>query len=76
MPAGQRLPPVLASRDAAGFWLAVVLTGAGTGLAAAALTGLLEAVQQPYGVATDWICCRRHPMPTHGATSPPWSGRG
>jgi H+/Cl- antiporter ClcA len=35
----------LAQRDAAGFWLAVVLTGAGTGLAAAALTGLLETVQ-------------------------------
>jgi H+/Cl- antiporter ClcA len=43
---GQRLPPILARRGEAGFWLAVVLTGAGTGLAAAALTGLLEAVQQ------------------------------
>jgi H+/Cl- antiporter ClcA len=42
---GQKLPPILARRDACGFWLAVVLTGAGTGLAAAALTGLLEAVQ-------------------------------
>jgi CIC family chloride channel protein len=42
----QMLPPILARRGAAGFWLAVVLTGAGTGLAAAALTGLLEAVQQ------------------------------
>jgi chloride channel protein, CIC family len=40
------LPPILARRGAAGFWLAVVLTGAGTGLAAAALTGLLEAVQR------------------------------
>jgi len=40
------LPPILARRGAAGFWLAVVLTGAGTGLAAAALTGLLEVVQQ------------------------------
>ena len=40
------LPPILARRGAVGFWLAVVLTGAGTGLAAAALTGLLEAVQQ------------------------------
>ncbi len=46
LPGGQTLPPILAQRDAAGFWLAVVLTGAGTGLAAAALTGLLEAVQQ------------------------------
>lgn len=39
------LAPILARRAAAGFWLAVVLTGAGTGLAAAALTGLLEVVQ-------------------------------
>ncbi len=46
LPVGQMLPPILARRGAAGFWLAVVLTGAGTGLAAAALTGLLEAVQQ------------------------------
>ncbi len=46
LPGGQRLPPMLARRGAAGFWFAVVLTGAGTGLAAAALTGLLEAVQQ------------------------------
>ena len=36
---------VLASRGAAGFWLAVVLTGAATGLGAAALTGLLETTQ-------------------------------
>jgi H+/Cl- antiporter ClcA len=46
LPGGQMLPPILARRGAAGFWLAVVLTGAGTGLAAAALTGLLQAVQQ------------------------------
>jgi H+/Cl- antiporter ClcA len=39
------IPPILAQRRAAGFWLAVLLTGAGTGLAAAALTGLLELVQ-------------------------------
>jgi hypothetical protein len=39
------IAPILARRDAAGFWLAVVLTGIGTGLAAAALTGLLELVQ-------------------------------
>ncbi len=36
---------MLARRSAAGFWLAVLLTGVGTGLAAAALTGLLELVQ-------------------------------
>jgi CIC family chloride channel protein len=39
------IPPILARRNAAGFWLAVVLTGAGTGLATAALTGLLELTQ-------------------------------
>lgn len=39
------IAPILARRAAAGFWLAVVLTGLGTGLGAAALTGLLEWVQ-------------------------------
>ena len=39
------IPPRLARRSQAGFWLAVVLTGIGTGLAAAALTELLELVQ-------------------------------
>ena len=39
------IAPILARRDAAGFWLAVVLTGLGTGFGAAALTGLLELVQ-------------------------------
>lgn len=39
------IAPILARRDAAGFWLAVLLTGLGTGLGAAALTRLLELVQ-------------------------------
>lgn len=39
------IPPILARRSAAHFWLAVLLTGVGTGLAAAALTGLLELTQ-------------------------------
>lgn len=39
------IAPILARRDDAGFWLAVVLTGLGTGLGATALTGLLELVQ-------------------------------
>jgi CIC family chloride channel protein len=39
------IAPILARRDAAGFWLAVVVTGMGTGLGAAALTSLLELVQ-------------------------------
>ena len=38
-------PPISARRSAVRFWLAVLLTGAGTGLAAAALTGLLQWVQ-------------------------------
>ena len=37
--------PILADRDAARFWPALVLTGVGAGLAAAALTLLLELVQ-------------------------------
>ncbi len=39
------IAPILARRAAARFWLAVVLTGLGTGLGAAALTRLLELVQ-------------------------------
>ena len=39
------IPPILARRSAADFWLAVLLTGIGTGLAAAALTALLELTQ-------------------------------
>lgn len=39
------IPPILARRNTAGFWMAVVLTGLGTGLAAAVLTGLLQWVQ-------------------------------
>ena len=39
------IPPSLAQRSEARFWFAVLLTGVGTGLAAAALTGLLELTQ-------------------------------
>jgi CIC family chloride channel protein len=39
------IPSTLAKPGAARFWLAVVLTGIGTGIAAAALTRLLELVQ-------------------------------
>jgi H+/Cl- antiporter ClcA len=39
------IPPRLALRSQAAFWLAAVLSGIGTGLAAAALTELLEWVQ-------------------------------
>ena len=40
------IPSTLASPGAAPFWLAVLLTGIGTGVAAAALTRLLEVVQR------------------------------
>lgn len=39
------IPPTLVSTGAFGFWAAVVLTGAGAGIGAVALTALLEAVQ-------------------------------
>lgn len=39
------ISPIQVRRGAAGFWMAVLLTGTGAGLAAAALTGLLEWVQ-------------------------------
>ena len=39
------IPSTLARSGAARFWLAVLLTGIGTGIAAAALTRLLEVVQ-------------------------------
>ncbi len=39
------IPPILARRSAAALWLAVLLTGIGTGLATAALTGLLQLTQ-------------------------------
>ncbi|MGO4885518.1 MAG: chloride channel protein [Bryobacteraceae bacterium] len=43
--AGAMIPSTLARPGAAPFWLAVLLTGIGTGIAAAALTRLLEIVQ-------------------------------
>lgn len=42
---GDIIPSTLARPGAAPFWFAVLLTGAGTGVAAAALTRLLEMVQ-------------------------------
>jgi len=42
---GDMIPSTLARPGAASFWLAVLLTGIGTGVAAAALTRLLEMVQ-------------------------------
>src|ERR1019366_595251 len=43
---GDMIPSTLARPGAAPFWVAVVLTGIGTGVAAAALTRLLELVQR------------------------------
>ena len=40
------IPPTLLSTGAVGFWAAVILTGAGAGIGAVALTTLLEKVQQ------------------------------
>ncbi len=43
---GDAIPSTLARPGAAHFWIAVLLTGIGTGIAAAALTRLLELVQR------------------------------
>jgi CIC family chloride channel protein len=43
---GDAIPSTLAHPGAARFWLAVLLTGVGTGVAAAVLTRLLETVQR------------------------------
>lgn len=42
---GTDIPPTLLSTGAMGFWMAVVLTGAGAGVGAVVLTALLEQVQ-------------------------------
>jgi hypothetical protein len=43
--AGNIIPSTLQSPDTVRFWLAVLFTGVGTGIGAAALTRLLEVVQ-------------------------------
>lgn len=45
-PGADQIPSALTSSGAIRFWLAVVLTGIGTGIGAAALTRLLEIVQR------------------------------
>ena len=52
-----RIPSTLAHPGAGRFWMAVVLTGIGTGIAAAALTRLLEVVQRLmwHGTGTDLL---------------------
>jgi H+/Cl- antiporter ClcA len=56
------IPSSLTHPGAGRFWLAVLFTGAGTGLAAAALTRLLEAVQRLTwnGSATDLLEAVEH----------------
>jgi len=46
VPDRDRIPSTLVRPGAAPFWLAVMLTGVGSGVAAAALTRLLEIVQR------------------------------
>ena len=60
------MSPILAERNAVGFWLAVLLTGVGTGLGAAALTELLQLVQHAAwsGNGTDLLDA--------AATTAPW----
>jgi chloride channel protein, CIC family len=56
------IPPTLARPGAALFWLAVILTGIGAGLAAAVLTLLLELVQHTLwgGAGTDLLSAAQH----------------
>jgi chloride channel protein, CIC family len=57
-----RIPSTLAHSGAVAFWLAVLMTGIGTGLAAAALTRLLELVQRLAwgGSGTDLLDAAQH----------------
>jgi CIC family chloride channel protein len=59
---GNAIPPTLARPGAALFWFALLLTGIGTGLAAAALTRLLEAVQRAVwnGSGTNMLDAAQH----------------
>jgi len=58
---GDAIPSTLARPGAGPFWLAVVLTGIGTGVAAVALTRLLEVVQRLMwnGSGTDLLAAAR-----------------
>ena len=59
---GDQIPSALTSSGAIRFWLAVVLTGIGTGIGAAALTRLLELVQRLMwgGKGTDILDAAQH----------------
>ena len=58
------IPPTLRSRGALGFWLAVILTGAGAGLGAVVLTKLLELVQHVMWPGPDLLSA--------ATVAPPW----
>src|ERR1022692_1888803 len=62
---GNMIPSTLARSGAARFWLAVLLTGIGTGIAAAALTRLLEMVQHVMwnGPGTNLLDAAEHASP-------------
>jgi len=64
-PRGDLIPSTLQQSDALHFWSAVLLTGVGTGLGAAALTRLLEVVQHLawHGSATDILDAAQHASP-------------
>jgi CIC family chloride channel protein len=61
-PRADQIPSALTSSGAMRFWLAVVLTGIGTGIGAAALTRLLEIVQRLMwgGNGTDILDAAQH----------------
>jgi chloride channel protein, CIC family len=61
-PDGDAIPSTLRMPGAAQFWLAILLTGVGTGLGAAALTRLLELIQHIawHGSATNILDAAEH----------------
>lgn len=54
------IPTKLTRPGAAGFWLAVLLTGAGAGIAAAVLTRLLQLVQHLVWPGSDLLDAAAH----------------
>jgi H+/Cl- antiporter ClcA len=64
-PDGDAIPSTLARSGAARFWVAVLLTGIGTGIGAAVLTRLLEMVQHFmwHGAGTNLLDATEHASP-------------
>jgi H+/Cl- antiporter ClcA len=62
---GNSIPSTLQSPNAVRFWLAVLFTGVGTGIGAAALTRLLELVQHIawHGSGTNILAAAQHATP-------------